>query len=65
MLTIPLKVINTTFEKYPTSDQANQKVEEVPVKEKQKKLTEEINELLSLRNYLLPLLMNGQVTIKD
>ena len=32
MLTIPLKVINTTFEKYPTSDQANQKVEEVPVK---------------------------------
>lgn len=35
------------------------------VKEKQKKLTEEINELLSLRNYLLPLLMNGQVTIKD
>ena len=32
MLTIPLKVINTTFEKYPTSDQVNQKVEEVPVK---------------------------------
>lgn len=32
MLTIPLKVINTTFEKYPTSDMANQKVEEVPVK---------------------------------
>ena len=32
MLTIPLKVINTTFEKYPTSGQANQKVEEVPVK---------------------------------
>ena len=32
ILTIPLKVINTTFEKYPTSDQANQKVEEVPVK---------------------------------
>ena len=32
MLTIPLKVINTTFEKYRTSEQANQKVEEVPVK---------------------------------
>lgn len=32
MLTIPLKVINTTFEKYPTSDQVNQKVEKVPVK---------------------------------
>ena len=32
MLTIPLKVINTTFEKYPASDQVNQKVEEVPVK---------------------------------
>ncbi len=35
------------------------------VKEKQKKVTDEINDLLSLRNYLLPLLMNGQVSIKD
>ena len=28
-------------------------------------VSEEINELLSIRDYLLPLLMNGQVTIKD
>jgi type I restriction enzyme S subunit len=32
---------------------------------KQMKIDEEINELQSLRDYLLPLLMNGQVTIKD
>ena len=33
--------------------------------EKQKKLEMETDELQSLRDYLLPLLMNGQVTIKD
>lgn len=33
--------------------------------EKQMKIGEEINELQSLRGYLLPLLMNGQITIKD
>lgn len=32
---------------------------------KQMKIDEEINELQSLRDYLLPLLVNGQVTIKD
>lgn len=33
--------------------------------EKQKKLEMETDELQSLRDYLLPLLMNGQITIKD
>lgn len=33
--------------------------------EKQMFIEDEINELQSLRDYLLPLLMNGQVTIKD
>ena len=33
--------------------------------EKQQKLEMEIEEFLSLRDYLLPLLMNGQITIKD
>ena len=33
--------------------------------EKQNLLEKEIEELISLRTYLIPLLMNGQVTIKD
>jgi len=36
-----------------------------PLFEKIKKNTQEIIELTSLRDYLLPLLMNGQVTIKE
>lgn len=35
------------------------------LKKKQMNTINEINELQSLRDYLLPLLMNGQVTIKD
>ena len=35
-----------------------------PIFEKQMKIGEEINELTNLRNFLLPLLMNGQVTLR-
>ena len=35
------------------------------ISEKQMQLAFEIDELQSLRSYLLPLLMNGQITIKD
>jgi len=36
-----------------------------PILEKKVKLEEENQELASLRNWLLPMLMNGQVTVKD
>lgn len=36
-----------------------------PILEKKVKLEEENQELASLRDWLLPMLMNGQVTVKD
>ena len=51
---------------YPTSDilaKYNEKV--MPIYEKIKYNVLENEELTNLKNYLLPLLMNGQVSFKD
>lgn len=53
-ITVPCKSVVSNFEHIAG-----------PIFEKQMNIGYEIEELQSLRDYLLPLLMNGQVTIKD